>query len=420
MSILLLSLKSLRNRRLTAGLTVAAIALSVTLLLGVERIREGARSSFENTVSGTDLIVGARSGDVQLLLNSVFRIGVPPTDMSWETYQALKANPDVAWIIPIMLGDSHRGFRVMGTSPDYFEHLKYGRGQSLAFAQGGPFRDVFDTVLGSDVAQALGYELGDKLTISHGISDVGLQVHETKPFAVVGVLAPTHTPVDRTVHIGLEGVMGMHVDFKSGQVTAPEQQITEEEARRMDLTPMSITAAFLGLKSKFGMFRLQRYLSGYKAEALSAILPGVALGQLWQTLSVAETALRTVSAFVVLTGLLGMLTAILTTLNERRREMAILRSVGARPLHVFVLMVSEAFYLAFAGCVAGVVLLYAVLTATQPWIENRFGLFLPIQPLNVFDWVVLGVILAAGLLVGCLPAWRAYRNALADGLTIRL
>ena len=165
MIILRLALQSLRNRALTALLTVLAIAFSVMLLLGVEKVRTGARQSFADTISGTDLIVGARSGSIQLLLYSVFRIGNATNNVTWQSFDDIAKRPDVAWIVPLSLGDSHRGFRVLGTTPAYFEHYKYRQGQILKFASGKAFADLFDTVLGADVAAALGYHVGDPIVV---------------------------------------------------------------------------------------------------------------------------------------------------------------------------------------------------------------------------------------------------------------
>ena len=151
-----------------------------------------------------------------------------------------------------------------------------------------------------------------------------------------------------------------------------------------------------------------------------AIIPGVALSQLWNLVGIADTALMIVAAFVVLAGLLGMLTAILTSLNERRREMAILRSVGARPRHVFTLLIAEAGMLASAGVAAGVSLCYGLIFAAPPLLEQRFGIFLDLGGLTGYDLTILGAIIGAALVMGALPAWRAYRNTLSDGLTIRV
>ena len=419
MAIISLAWKSLVNRRFTALLTVTSIALSVALLVGVERLRTEARESFANTLSGTDLIVGARSGPVQLLLYAVFRIGDATNNISWKSYQDIAEHPKVSWTVPIALGDSHRGFRVLGTTPAYFDHYRYARNRPLDIAEGRQFSDLYDAVVGAEVAEQLGYQIGDPIVVAHGASDVSFARHDDKPFQVVGILARTGTPVDRTVHVSLEAIEAIHIDWQSG-APIPGVSISAEQARAMDLTPQAITAALVGLTSKIATFQVQRFVNDYPEEPLSAILPGVALSQLWDLIGIAENALLIVSAFVVVVGLFGMLTALLTSLNERRREMAILRSVGARPGHVFALIMGEAGVLTLLGVLFGLSLLYLLLLAGQPIIESRFGLFIQIGGLSTYEWILLGAVVAAGFLVGSIPSYRAYRLSLADGLSVRV
>lgn len=413
-----LSWKSLLNRRFTALLTVCAIALSVALLLAVERVRTDARQSFTNTISGTDLIVGARSGAIQLLLYSVFRIGNATNNISWESYQDIAGQPLVEWAVPISLGDTHRGYRVMGTTADYFRHFRYARERSLEFASGEAFGDVFEAVIGAEVARALGYEVGDPIVVAHGAGEVSFVMHDDKPFTVSGILKRTGTPVDRTVHVSLEGIEAIHLGWEQGM--PPPDQVAAEEARSMDLTPKEITAFLLALKQRIAVFKLQRAINDHKAEPLLAIIPGVALQQLWDLMSVAERALLIISAFVIAIVLVGMLAMILSSLNERRREMAILRSVGARPAHVFGLLLSEAALLAASGLLLGVALLYLLLFAGQPFIEDRFGLLISITMPSARElWMLAGVFVGA-VLMGLLPAYRAYRYSLSDGLSMRI
>jgi putative ABC transport system permease protein len=421
MYLIRLALASLANRRFTAWLTVFAIALSVCLLLAVERIRTETRSSFASTISGTDLIVGARSGSINLLLYSVFRLGNATNNIRWDSFETIARDPKVKWAIPISLGDSHRGYRVMGTSRAYFEHYQYGRGQALQLAQGQTFADdPFAVVLGAEVAEALHYQLGQQLVLAHGVATISLSKHDDKPFTVVGILKRTGTPVDRTLHISLQGMQALHIDWQNGVPAQGKGRISAEQARSMDLQPHAITAAMLGLNSKIATFSVQRQINEFRGEPLLAILPGVALQELWSLMGSAEKALFVVSLFVVLTGLIGMLTAILTSLNERRREMAILRSVGARPWHIASLLIVEAFALALAGVLLGLALLYLGIALAQGYVQANYGLFLPLALPSRYEWTLLGAILAAALLMGALPAWRAYRQSLADGLSIRL
>lgn len=413
-----LAFQSLMNRWLTALLTVLAIAFSVMLLLGVEKVRTGARQSFADTISGTDLIVGARSGNLNLLLYSVFRIGNATNNVTWQSYSDIAKAEDVAWIVPISLGDSHKGFRVLGTTGDYFKHYKYRRTHTLAFASGGPFSDLFDAVVGSDVASALGYRVGDKVVIGHGLGSVSFLEHDDKPFRIAGILEKTGTAVDRTLHVSLEAIEAIHVDWQSGTRDA-NAAVTADEVRKMDLKPKAITAALVGLKSKIATFRMQRAINDYPQEPLTAIIPGAALQELWSLIGTAETALAAVSAMVVVTALLGMVTMILTTLNERRREMAILRSVGARPRTILSLLALEGGFLTLAGVLLGTLLLYIALIVLQPYIDRTYGMHLAIDPPDAAQWIKLAAIVAAGFVAGLIPALRAYKLSLADGMTVK-
>ncbi|MBL1377116.1 ABC transporter permease [Zobellella iuensis] len=413
---LMLAFKSLWARRLTAGLTLAAIAISVLLLVGVEKVRHELKDSFARTISGTDLIVGARSGQINLLLYSVFRLGNPTNNISWDSYQRIREQKGVAWTIPLSLGDSHQGFRVLGTSEDYFTHYAYGRQQPLQLAQGRPFADTFDAVIGSDVARQLGYRLGEELVIAHGAGSTSFSLHEDLPFTLVGILAPTGTPVDRTVHVRLDGLEAIHLGWQSGRQT---HSLSHDEARAADLTPKAITAFLVGLDNKILAFQLQRAINSYRAEPLSAILPGTALHELWSMMSMAEKAIAFIALFVVVAGLLGMLTTLLAGLSARRRELAILRSLGAGPRHLFVLLALEAAILTGLGILLGLLLLYLGLVLAAPLVQAQYGLLLYPGLPTAAEWRLLGLIWLAGLVIGLLPAAQAYRYSVNDGMSIK-
>jgi putative ABC transport system permease protein len=405
-----LALKSLLNRRLAAGLLVASIALSVALLAGVERIRTQTEASFTRAVAGTDLVVGARSGPVNLMLYSVFRIGDATNNISWKSYQAIAANPRVAWTVPLSLGDSHRGFRVLGTTPAYFEHYRTGTDRALGFRAGGPFGDLFDAVIGAEVAERLGYRVGQAITLAHGTGDVSFAEHDDKPFRVVGVLAPTGTAVDRTVHVPLEAIEAIHADWQGGG-QLPGLRITPEQARKLDLQPKAVTAILVGVKSKAAVFQLQRQINEYRDEPLL---------QVWRIVGVAERALFLVAAAVAAASLAGLVALHLAALDARRRELAILRALGAPPRAIFGLVIGESFLLTLAGIVAGMALLQAALFAAAPFVETRFGLVLEAGLPTGPEALLLAAVLACGTLAGAIPAWRAYRLALSEGMTLRL
>jgi putative ABC transport system permease protein len=443
MFLLSLVRKSLANRLLVTSLTLASIALSVTLLLGIENVRAGMRQSFSNTISRTDLIVGARGGSLQLLLYSVFGIGSPTNNVSWNTYGHFQRHPAVAWTIPISLGDSHRGFRVIGTDSSFYRHFRYGDARPVRFAQGGVPAEQHAVAIGYQVAQTLGYRIGSEIVITHGLHGSGIMDHDEQPFRVVGILARTFTPVDRSLYVTLEGIDAVHEGFLSDApmyggpgrappnfaapdsttVTPPRDRSLADQAARSDdasALPAQITAFFLGAKTRIATLQLQREINTYADEPVMAILPGIALAEMWRGIGYAEDALLVVTFFVVGVGLIGMLLALYSSLEARRREMAILRALGTGARRIVALLVLESGLLGLAGVITGVALVYALLVLLKGFVETTFGLYLPIQPPSRAAFLYLGAVSVASFLLGLIPALKAYRNSLADGLTVRI
>ena len=416
-AIVLLALKSAWARRLTLGIALIAIAIASALLLSVERLRSDARQSFTQAISGVDLVVGARTGGVQLMLYAVFHAGSASNNIGWSSYEAITSHPAVDWAVPLSLGDSHRGFAVVGTRADYFRRLRYGDGQALRFAAGEAFADVFEAVIGSEVARTLGYRVGDAITLTHGMEGYGPE-HSDKPFRVVGILAATGTPTDRSVHVSLEAIGALHLDWAGG-APLPGLTIPAEHVRKFDLAPKEITAALVGLKNRADVFRVQRWINDYRGEPLLAVMPGVALDELWQTLAVVEKTLFALSALVVLVGLTGMSATLLAGLNERRRELAILRSLGAGPGALLLMLTVEGLLVTTLGVLAGLTLLVGGSALLAPLMQNEFGIHLAPRLLSSNEALLLLAILTTGLLASLVPGLRALRISLADGLTPR-
>lgn len=411
-----LALRSAWHRRFGLAWVVMSVALSAFLLLMVERVREDVRENFLQSVSGTDLVVGPRTSPVQLLLYAVMRLGHPSHNIAWRSVQALQTDPDVAWVIPIALGDSYRGFPVVGTSADYFRHFRYGDQQTLRFQQGQPLADVFDVVLGAEVAERAGHRLGNRLVLAHGDGQLPGTQHADKPFRVVGVLARTGTAVDRSVHILLSGMQALHVDWWAG-VPMPGLSVSPEQARQMDLTPRTVTAALVGLHTRTAVFAVQRRVMAAENEPLMAVLPGVVLDELWDMVGSVSQALRVLSTLVAGVSLVGLVAVILTGLEQRRRELAVLRAVGAAPRHLLGLLVLEGTGVSVLGVLLGTTVAACVLALVAPSSQIWWGVTL--QPLNLerLPWAWLGGMIAAGMGASMLPAWRAYRLSLADGLS---
>ena len=405
-----LALQSLLDRKGSVMLSLLAMTVSIFVLLGVEHVRHQAKDNFSNTVSGVDLIVGARTGNINLLLYSVFRIGSPTNNIRWQTYENISNNKLVEWAIPISLGDSHKGYRVLGTTKDYFEHFSYGKKHRLAFEKGRQFDQVFDVVLGAEVANKLGYSLGDKVALAHGIAATSFSLHDDRPFTVVGILAATGTPVDQTLHVSLKGIEAIHIDWQHG-VKIAHSQITQSDLEKADLQPKSITAFMLGLKSKMATFQVQRAINEYKAEPVVAILPGVALSELWRMIGVLENTLLLVSILVFIAACLGVSSMLLASIRERRHEIQLLRIIGAPPYVLFLLIELEAFLITLLSCVLGAVLLVACLALLQDYLVSHYGIYIEINLLTENSLYLLASILLASIIVAFIPSFSGYRKA---------
>lgn len=470
-----LALLSLGNRRVSLGLTVLSIALSVALILGIERLRDAAREGFASTVSGVDLIVASRGNDVQILLATAYGVGFTANSMSSETYETLEALPETAWAVPLAMGDTYAGFPIVGTTDEYFEHFRYGRDQALALASGQVFEGVEAAVLGVEAARTMGHKVGDEIIAAHGSGPIRSEDHDEHPFIISGILAPTGTPVDRMIYVPLSGFALLHkteevapdplAALEVGTAVTPKPVSTTDDAHDHEeghdddhadehahdeghdddhadehahdeghddehsdehanhdhgAMPDQINAVFVGLNSRAQTLTMQRWISQYEEEPLTAVMPGAALLQLWSITGIAEKTLRIVAMAVVVAGVLGMLTMLSATLEARRREFAILRAVGATPGRIGTLILTEATLITLAGLLVGCMILFLVQLVAAPILSERVGIDLTQNGLSVSEVRLLALIFVIGIASSLLPALRVYRVTVNDGLNLKL
>lgn len=421
MSWLLLAKKSLLNRKLSTMLTVFSMVLSLILLMSVERIKRAAQDGFTQSISGVDLVVGARSGPLQIILYSVFNIGQATQNVSIESYNEIKNRPEVEWTVPYSLGDGHKGFRVVATNQDFFKYYQFRSKEKIELAEGTPFSGIFDVVIGADVAQTLGYNLGSRVVVAHGVTaGPAIQEHDDKPFKVVGIMKPTGTPLDRALYISLEAMEAIHIDWQSGSAPALNQQIKADKLTEQMLKPKAITSFFLRTKSRIEILRLQRWINEYREEPLLAVIPGVVLGEMWNSLSMVEKILKGISFLVMVVGLISMLIALMTSLNERRREMAILRVLGAGLKSIVALIVFETFLLSSSAIIISCVIKVLLETIWGPWVQSHYGLYLQAPLFSMNEILYIAIMLVSSLLISLIPAVSAMRSALKDGLSLKL
>ena len=411
-----LAMASLWYRRKVLTLVTLTLTLSISLLLGIQYLRTEVKQSFTSTIAGTDLIVGARSGQLNLLLYTVFHIGNATNNIRWETYQHLQDDSRIGWMVPLSLGDSYRGHRVIGTSRQFPEFFRYGQGQSPQLSEGLWFSDIFDVVLGSEVARAHRHGTGDRITLSHGGGPTSFSKHDDLPFTVSGILAPTGTPVDQAVYVSLEGLEAIHIGWESG-VAIPGRTVTAEQARQRNLNPDAITAVLIGMDRRIQTFQVQRDINQYSGEPLSAILPGVALSELWRIMGQLEKALLGITVFVVITSLIGLAAVLLTLQLQRQQEVSILRATGASPMLIALLYVIECVTLSLVACGLALLVGAAAIAGLSPWLLDTWGVQINLRPLNSTEWLMIGAVPVAAMLVSLIPAFRAWQGSRKQGLT---
>jgi putative ABC transport system permease protein len=440
---------SLWHRRGALALLVIAMALSIALLFFIERLRSDIRTSFAQSISGTDLVVGPRGHPGQLLLSTVFHLGEPRSALGIETLGWLQQQQAVAWTVPISLGDSHRGFRVVGTQAEYFARIRTGEMQSLSFARGRAFSDLWDVVLGAQVARRLGYSLGTSIVLDHGFEAIPVPSrsppaaiprsqsdppaptllknpalptpgsgHDDKPFRVVGILSPTGTAIDRSLFVSLEAIEAMHIDWQAG-APIPGLRVAPELVRKFDLSPKQLSAVLVGLKSRALLFRTQRSVETQAPEPLTAAAPGVALDDLWKLLGMGEASLGLLASVTIVVAMLGLGASLLGSMRERERELAILRVVGARPWQLAWLVVVESLIatsLALALALAGLSLL--LLVFRDPLLLSA-GVSMSAQLMRPSETWILAGVYACAPCASLIPALRAYRSAMHQSLLVR-
>ena len=412
-----LTLKSLFNRRLTVTLCLLSIMLSTTLFVGVEKLRNGAKEGFTNTISGADLLVGARSGPLQLLLYSVFHMGRPTNNMKYSSYQSIAEHHYTQWSIPLSLGDSYRGHRVVGTNENFFEHYRFGaEGKKITFRSGVQFKETYDVVIGAQVASKFNHSVGQKIVLSHGVAEESLYHHEDTPYQIVGVLAPTGTPLDRAVFITLEGMEAMHFGWESG-VPDPEN-VSNKKLKRDEIEVEQITAMILKSRSRIFTLHQQRMIADFQQEPLMAVIPALALQDLWELMGAVESILFAISFCVLLVGLIGVFISLYTSLSSRRREIAILRSIGVGPFGIMFLLTFESLIMVLSGGLLGILSLYLAVNFLRPYLAEAFSLYVPVYRLESFEVQYIVLISIASLIIGIIPAYKAFKNSLQDGLAI--
>lgn len=397
MTLPLIVRKSLRQHALSTVLTALSIALAAGLWMSVWTIKEQSQATFTSVNAGFDAVLGARGSKLQLVLNAIFHLEASPGNLPWSDFLDIQKHPSVELAVPLAVGDNYRGYRLVGTTPDLFQRTEYAEGKRYAVEGGGRlFESGYrEAVVGSFVAQRLNLKPGDKFHPYHGlIFDEKEQHAET--YVVTGILKPSNTPADRVIWIPLEGIQRM---------TGHNPDAATD-----------LSAVLIKLRTPVAGFQLD-ILYNKQGNRLTFAWPtGKIMSELFDKIGWFDRVLALVAYLVAFVAVTSVLVSLYNSMNERRREIAILRALGARRLTVFGAIVLEAAAITALGVLGGFAVYVVIATGVAGVIRNQTGVVLnPLAFSSVMLWAP-GLMLALGALAGTVPAAKAYRTTVAEYL----
>ncbi len=390
-------LKSLRQHALSTIITALSIALAGGLLMSVWSVKEQAQRTFTQMDGGFDAVLGARSSKLQLVLNAIFHLEASPANIAWSDYLDVQKNPSVALAVPIAMGDNYRGYRIVGTLPELFTKSEFAPGRHYAIEPGGRFFDpsLREAVVGSFAARKLQLKPGDTFHPYHGLTFNEKEEH-AETYVVVGILKPSNTPADRVLWIPLEGVQKM-----SGHAAE---------------TVSDLSAVLVKLRTPIAGRTLEMFYNKQGARLTFAWPIGATMAELLNKISWVDQVLALVAYLVAFVAAGSILASIYNSMNERRRQIALLRALGARRITIFGTVVWEAVAIAALGMVIAFLVYGVILTTVAAVIRAQTGVVLdPLAWNPVLVWAPLGMI-ALSALAGIVPALKAYRTDVAEHL----
>ncbi|HRE40349.1 MAG TPA: ABC transporter permease [Ignavibacteria bacterium] len=450
MSIFKIVIKNIFERKLSSFLTIVSTMLGVGLIISILIIREETKKAFDQSATGYELIIGPKGSPLQLTLNTVFHIGLPVNNMPYKTYELLKADRRIKTAIPYVLGDNYKNHRIIGTTSDLLNEFEFIKGKKYTFKEGKTFENKYDAVLGSDVAEKTGLKTGDKFTGSHGVESYEFaEEHNEHDFIVTGILEKTYTPNDNVIFTSLESVWDIHYhipesDSKDTLTTNNKEthihnhsnehnhnhdhnHIHNESDKDTSVVKTlnkipeerkTISVVLVSLKSPVFFDLLRRQINDDKFDGIiaQAVIPLMEIKQLFDIIGNINSILLLISYLVIIVAVISILVSIYNTINERRNEIAIMRSLGAGRKDIFSMIILEGFFITGIGSISGFIIGHLAVYLMSSYISEQTGVYITGLMFGIFElYLVLGTIIL-GITVSILPAIKAYRTDVATNL----
>mgnify|MGYP001547932642 CR=1 FL=1 len=423
-----LLLRFVRQRWVTFVLTALSIAAGTTLVTGILLLREQSEETFSQKETGYEILVGAKGSPLQLVLNTMYHTGTPVGNISLDVLHRIEKDRRIGSFLPMVFGDNVQGYKVIGTTGQLFDGFEYRKGRAVQVQSGRRFTADYEAVIGSEVAATTGLRQGSTVIMAHGMQEEG-EKHDFHSVVITGILAPTHTAIDRGLYTTMRTVWDAHYhEYREQQEEADalleeaeggDAHEHEEHAAVADTTIpedfTTITAIAVKLKSPVFFESFIRSIND--GTTAQAVLPVREIAGLFAVVGNINGLLLAISWLVVVIGASSVFIAMYTSLKERRREIAVLRALGAHRRTVFALIVTAAVAAGLAGGVTGIVFAHGGLLLAAPWVPAQTGVPVSITGLYVFEGTVLLAVVVISAAVALLPAFKAYRVDVSQHLT---
>ena len=409
MSLLKIVLKNLKQRSLSSILTALSIMLGVALVISIIILKRESEYAFNQTATGYELIVGPKGSPLQLTLNTVYQIGAPIQNIPIETYELLKNDKRVKLAIPYVLGDNYKNFRLIGTVPEIFSDFEYKKDMKYAFKEGKGFENEFEAVIGNEAALRTGLKLGDRFTGSHGVESYeGAEEHDEHLFTVTGILDRTFTPADRVIFTSMNSIWDLH---EHGNEAVKDTSDHKEDEK-------TITSVLLKLKNPVYFDLVRRQINDNKYEGINAqaVIPVLEIKQLFDIIGNINSILLVISYLVIFVAAVSILVSLYNSMNERKRDIAIMRSLGATRIIILIIVVLEGAVISFAGALAGILTGHLAVFLLKSKITELAGIQISGMAFNISELYILAGTVIIGIIVSIIPALKAYNTDVAENL----
>jgi len=451
MNLMKIVMKNMRQRALATWLTGTSVALGVALAIAIILIKQGVQQRFEQGTVGYEMVVGAKGSPLQLVLNTVYNLDISPGNISWKLFEQLRADPRVKLAVPFSVGDNFHGFRIVGTTDAFFKDFEFEPGHKPELAagrvftfteaalksafqeaeqrakerearergeevkpapapEGTPANRPFEAVIGSIVARETGLQTGQTFIAAHGVQpSAEAKEHTENPWTVVGILAPTRTAADRAIYINLDSFY--HIEgHELREPTAP----AKVEEKDNDPDPGQVSSIVLKLRSPIHAFPLYRQIND-RQDAMAAF-PAAEIRKLFDIVGNIDRLLFAQAILVLVVAGVAIAVSIYNSMSERRREIAILRALGARRATIFSIVLLEAMTICVMGAAAGLLGGHLVVAAANGALYRASGVVIPAFHIQALEWYILSIAVILGAISGIGPAWGAYRTDVAKNL----